>query len=84
MEIFFGPKMVALCSFRSVVTRLLVGAPRAPPKAGVESLPGPAEEAAPGCCASQFQSESPPIQTSDESPGSSLLVSETFQISHYP
>jgi transcription antitermination factor NusA-like protein len=33
----------------------LVGAPRAPPKACVESLPGPAEEAAPGCFASQFQ-----------------------------
>ncbi len=29
-------------------------------------------------------SESPPIQTSDDSPGSSLLVSETFQVSHNP
>jgi FO synthase len=42
-------------STSSVVTRLLVGAPRASPKACVESLPGAAEEAAPGCFASHFQ-----------------------------
>jgi hypothetical protein len=35
--------------------RFPVSTPRAPPKACVESLPGPAEEAAPGCVASQFQ-----------------------------
>jgi hypothetical protein len=43
----------AALSTSSGVTRLLVGAPRAPPKAGVESRPGPAEEAAPGCFAAQ-------------------------------
>ena len=55
----------AALSTSSVVTRLLVGAPRAPPKACVESLPGPAEEAAPGCFASQFQTigEMNPLQT---------------------
>jgi flagellin len=49
---------IATLSTSSVVTRLLVGAPRAPPKVCVESLPGPAEEAAPGCFASQFQQSS--------------------------
>jgi hypothetical protein len=42
-----------------ILSRLPVGAPRAPPKAGVESLPGAAEEAAPGRLASQVQSFSP-------------------------
>ncbi len=55
----------AALSTSPLVTRLQLGAPRAPPEACVESAPGSAERAVPGSFAPQFQTigEMNPLQT---------------------